>query len=249
MASITDCLKKGEFNWTKAAAKAFDEIKLKITEAPILGHPNFNYVFEVACDASGVGIEVDLVLLPPDIRVSQPAESFAQHIHDLHAEIRRKIALSNENYKLAANKLHARAIGPFSILQKPGSNTYLLDLPKDMNISPVFIVEDLSPYRGTFEPPILPSSVSAGQLVPKSALLPQPRDIIDIVLDDEFVTSSQGLLTTMARGKAVVMKMKQQLTSQLKGITMLSRPLLVHNFVTNQYCSQDSPAPRNRIEK
>ncbi|KAF2300109.1 hypothetical protein GH714_009046 [Hevea brasiliensis] len=63
---------------------------------------------------------------------------------------------------------------------------------EDMNISPIFNVEDLSPYRGTFEPPTLPSSVSADQLMPKSPSLPQLRDIIDTILDDEFVTSSRG---------------------------------------------------------
>jgi len=29
----------------------------------------------------------DLIPLPPDARVSQPAFTFAQHIHDLHDEI------------------------------------------------------------------------------------------------------------------------------------------------------------------
>ena len=42
------------------------------------------------------------------MRVSEPAANFVKHIHDLHAEIRRKISLSNEEYKLAAN-VHRRS--------------------------------------------------------------------------------------------------------------------------------------------
>ena len=93
-------------------------------------------------------------------------KNFAKYIHDLHADIRRKISLSNEEYKLAADghrsskefnvgdyvmvhihperipktfskKLYARAMGPYSIIRKMGSNAYLLDLPNDMDISPV----------------------------------------------------------------------------------------------------------------
>ena len=60
-------------------------------------------------------------------------------------------------------KLYARAMGPYSIIRKLGSNAYLLDLPNDMDISPIFNVEDLLPYRNTFEPSILPSNVSAGE--------------------------------------------------------------------------------------
>ena len=47
------------------------------------------------------------VSLPPHMRVSKPVESFVKHIYDLHAEIRRKISLSNEEYKLAAD-VHRR---------------------------------------------------------------------------------------------------------------------------------------------
>ncbi|PKU59559.1 uncharacterized protein LOC110109727 [Dendrobium catenatum] len=53
---ITDCLKKGDFHWTLAATQAFDEIKQKMVEAPVMRLPNFSKVFEITCDASGVGI-------------------------------------------------------------------------------------------------------------------------------------------------------------------------------------------------
>ena len=107
---------------------------------------------------------IDLVPLPPHIRVSEHAENFTKHIHDLHAEIRQKIYLSNEEYKVTidahrrskefnvdkyimvhirpkiiqktfSKKLYVRAIGPYFINRKPGSNAYLIDLPNDMDIS------------------------------------------------------------------------------------------------------------------
>ena len=56
MSPITDCMKQGEFVWTKAAAKAFNEVKQKMTEAPVMRLPDFTKPFEVECDASGIGI-------------------------------------------------------------------------------------------------------------------------------------------------------------------------------------------------
>ena len=44
---------------------------------------------------------INLVPLPLHMRVSEPQKNFAKHIHDLHVEIRRKISLSNEEFKLA----------------------------------------------------------------------------------------------------------------------------------------------------
>ena len=55
MASKTDCLKSGKFNWSKRANKVFQEIKQKMVEAPVL-RLDFSKVFEVVCDASGIDI-------------------------------------------------------------------------------------------------------------------------------------------------------------------------------------------------
>ena len=55
MTPITDCLKKDEFAWSDAAAKAFVEIKARMISAPVMRLPDFFKSFEVACDASGIG--------------------------------------------------------------------------------------------------------------------------------------------------------------------------------------------------
>ena len=56
MAPVTDCLKREEFQWSIALAKAFQEIKQRMTEAPIMKLPDFSKVFEVMCDTLGIGV-------------------------------------------------------------------------------------------------------------------------------------------------------------------------------------------------
>lgn len=46
---------------------------------------------------------LDLVPLSASSRPSELAQSFAQHMHDMHDEIRNKITLSNASYKDAAD--------------------------------------------------------------------------------------------------------------------------------------------------
>ena len=53
-------------------------------------------------------IPIDLDPLPPHMRVFEPVENFAKHIHELHAEIRRKISLSNDESKLVVD-VHRRS--------------------------------------------------------------------------------------------------------------------------------------------
>ena len=74
---ITDCLKLETFQWTEAAEQAFDRLKALMTQAPVLRLPDFSKVFEVACDASGIGIGG---VLSQD---GHPVEFFSEKLNDV----------------------------------------------------------------------------------------------------------------------------------------------------------------------
>jgi len=56
IAPMIEVLKGKSFEWTDQAQSAFKEIKRRLTSASVLALPDFSNVFEVECDASGVGI-------------------------------------------------------------------------------------------------------------------------------------------------------------------------------------------------
>ena len=53
--------KDEEFEWTEAQQKAFEIIKGKLTEEPILAHPNWDKPFKLYIDASDMGLEAVLI--------------------------------------------------------------------------------------------------------------------------------------------------------------------------------------------
>jgi len=76
MAPITICLKKDEFSWSNIATRAFVEIKKRMMSAAIIRLPDFSKVFEVACDASGIGIGGVLT------QEGQPVAYFNEKLND-----------------------------------------------------------------------------------------------------------------------------------------------------------------------
>ena len=53
--------KNTPFEWTVSQQTAFDILKQKLTEEPILVHPDFSKMFKLYTNASDIGLEVVLM--------------------------------------------------------------------------------------------------------------------------------------------------------------------------------------------
>jgi hypothetical protein len=55
-APLTTLLKKNSFHWNQETTEAFELLKKAVTTPPVLMLPNFDKIFLIECDASGVGV-------------------------------------------------------------------------------------------------------------------------------------------------------------------------------------------------
>jgi len=75
-APMTEALKGTFFRWTPKAQTTFEEVKVKLMQAPMLALPCFDKVFEAECDAFGVGIGGVLT------QVGKPLAFFSEKLCD-----------------------------------------------------------------------------------------------------------------------------------------------------------------------
>ncbi|XP_038972521.1 uncharacterized protein LOC120104756 [Phoenix dactylifera] len=104
----------------------------------------------------------------------------------------------------AVRKLHARSMRPYKILKRVGSNAYVVDIPSDFGINPVFNVEDLVAYRGPTTIPADPfnepdtdltsnfETISPTPVLPPVPFSPQITDTMEQILDDQIVSTQNG---------------------------------------------------------
>ncbi|RDX98339.1 hypothetical protein CR513_18750, partial [Mucuna pruriens] len=91
--TLVQFLKKVGFQWEKSQERAFQALKERLTNAPILALPNFNKSFDLECDASNVGSLTSLTAL------FFPKECLIHSDHEAIKHLRGKNKLNKRHAK------------------------------------------------------------------------------------------------------------------------------------------------------
>jgi hypothetical protein len=93
-APLNDLMKNGvSFRWGAAEDQAFHTLIDKLTHAPLLQLPKFDKIFELKCDASGIGIGGVLLQKGKPVayfseKLSGPSMNYLTYVKELYDLVR-----------------------------------------------------------------------------------------------------------------------------------------------------------------
>ncbi|KAL5548886.1 hypothetical protein UlMin_004117 [Ulmus minor] len=143
-APLTALTKKDQrYEWTDKCERSFQELKKRLTSAPILVLPTDVTDFIVYCDASRIGLgavfmQNGRVIAYASRQLKVHEKNYPTHDLELAAGV---IRFGKRG------KLNPRYIGPYEILERVGKTAYRLSLPPNLaSVHNVFHVSMLKKY-------------------------------------------------------------------------------------------------------